>query len=86
VAKFPAFCNESGASFSVDDACKRELAALFAVTEHKSNHLRNVVDDSACAGGTDCPRGPLGLVGDSQYSGFSSVFYEGFDTSERLLS
>ena len=31
VAKFPMFCNEVGdTSISLDDACKRELAALLA--------------------------------------------------------
>lgn len=84
-AKFPRFCGESSGELSLDDACKREVAALFSVMNRKSDGMRNIVDGSNCTGKVDCARGPLGLLGEPQYSAFSQAFYEGFDTSDKLV-
>jgi len=67
VAKYPAFCGEHNASkgFTAASACKREIAAFFALVDHVSDGLTLIKDNSSCAGGTDCPRGPFGLVGNS---------------------
>jgi len=73
VAKFPAFCNEAnGGTLTEDQACKRELAALFAHIEHTSSGLSET-KDPVCASSiseADCGFKSAGLV-----SPASSLFY-----------
>lgn len=65
VAKFPAFCGESNGDFGIDDACKRELAALFAHMIVTSDGLSTREDASSSE--VFKARGPLGLSGQNDY-------------------
>ena len=86
MAKFPAFCGEHNASKGLDaeSACAREVAAFFALANHVSDGL-SIVREDGCSAGTGCQRGPLGLKGDEMYADFSKSFYEGFDSSNKLI-
>ena len=73
VAKFPYFCGETNSPLGYDLAqtCKREIATFFANSYVSSD------------GWQLTEGGPLGISG-NEYGEFSSVFYEGWDSSDIL--